>query len=173
MGFVLHKPIYNFKNFHEKSDGIVVLTGGKDRIQKGFDLFVYGKAAPRILITGIHPKTSDEDILSMWEDRENPLPQCCITLGREATTTIENAIEAKQWIDKNKIKEIHLVTSIYHMERSLKEFENMMPEIVIHPIRISNDQEMSGSSFWYLTFSEYNKNLFRDATIYVEKNFLK
>tara|TARA_B100001989_G_C24547181_1_gene471720 strand:- start:2251 stop:2835 length:585 start_codon:yes stop_codon:yes gene_type:complete len=155
-----------------ETDAIIVLTGGKNRINTGLELFADGKA-PKLLITGVHPKSPDADILSMWKDENKPLPDCCITLGREATTTIENAIEAKGWIDQNNVKVITLVTSDYHMPRALKEFWNVIPTLRILPYPVSKEDNLLSTSFWYLSFSEYNKNLFRDAVLYIEKNFMK
>ncbi|MDH5723288.1 MAG: YdcF family protein [Alphaproteobacteria bacterium] len=156
----------------ESKDGIIILTGGKNRIQEGLKLFANGKA-PKLLITGVHPKSPDKDILSLWDDKAKALPQCCITFGREATTTIENAIESKNWVEKNDIKEVLLVTSAYHMPRAIKEFKNIMPKLLITPYPVTHENNLTSPFFWSVTFSEYNKNLFRDATIYVEKNFLK
>lgn len=172
-GWFVTQILVNTPSKHiDNKDAIIILTGGKNRIQEGLRLFAHGKA-PKLLITGVHPKSPDKDILSLWDDKANPLPQCCITLERKATTTIENAIESKNWIEKNNIKEALLVTSAYHMPRAIKEFKNAMPELVIHPYPVTQETSIKSSSFWSLTFSEYNKNLFRDATLYVEENFLK
>ncbi|MCB1591414.1 MAG: YdcF family protein [Alphaproteobacteria bacterium] len=145
---------------NEKTDAIVVLTGGNYRIQTGLDLLAKG-AAPKLLITGVHEKVTVEDILKNWKS-EQPPPNCCISLGHKALTTYDNADEAKEWIEKNGIASIRLVTSDYHMARALIEFRRSIPGLktVPHPVE-EKDYGFTDWTFWQLAFSEYHKILFR------------
>lgn len=140
------------------AEAIIVLTGGENRVKTGINL-LEETPSKKLFISGVNPKTTKQDILKMW--REDPRsPPCCITLGREAKNTQENAIETKEWIKKNDIKSIRLVTSAYHMPRSLLEFEKNETDLVIfpHPVH-SRDISPRHKKFWALTFSEYNKTL--------------
>jgi len=155
-----------------KTDAIIVLTGGNYRITTGLDLFSKG-LAPKLLITGVHNSVTEKEIRTMWKGNVK-LPDCCITLGHEATTTYENAIEAQEWITKNNIKSARLVTSIYHIKRATLEFKNKLKdtEIIIHPVE-KQDYNMKDFIFWKITFDEYNKTLYRSAMIYLKQQVFK
>ncbi len=155
-----------------KTDAIIVLTGGNYRITTGLNLFAKG-LAPKLLITGVHKSVTEKDIRAMWKE-DTKLPKCCITLGHEATTTYENALEAKKWIKENNIKSARLVTSIYHIKRATLEFKNKLKdtEIIIHPVE-KHDYDMKDFIFWKITFDEYNKTLYRSAMIYLKKQVFK
>lgn len=142
----------------EPVEAIIVLTGGENRVKTGLDLLEAGQS-DKLFISGVNPKTSTQDILKMWKDGPHKAP-CCITLGHEAQNTEENARETKDWIEKNGIQSIRLVTSDYHMSRSLLEFGKGLPDLTIlpHPIR-SDDISVRNAKFWKLIFGEYNKTI--------------
>lgn len=147
-------------NTDEKTEAIIVLTGGNHRIQTGLDLLAQN-LAPRLFITGVHEKVTVEDILKNWKGKQPP-PTCCVTLGHKALTTYDNADEAQEWIENNHIKSIRLVTSGYHMGRALVEFKRTMPHIrtIAHPVA-ERDYGITEWKFWELAFSEYHKIIFR------------
>lgn len=150
----------------QKTDAIIVLTGGSSRIHTGLTLFSED-LANKLFITGVNKTTSDNDISSLWSG-ETPLP-CCIELGREATTTKENAIETKNWIEKNDVKTITLVTSNYHIDRAVQEFINTIPNVEIQKYPVPEQKYSTQHiQFWKLTFSEYNKIIFRKIVIMLE-----
>ncbi len=152
----------------KKTDAIIVLTGGNNRVKTGIELFST-EISPQLFITGVHQSVTKSEITSMWGG-DKKLPDCCIILGYKATTTIENALEAKEWINSNNIKSIYLVTSAYHMDRALLEFKNIIKDtnIIPHPIKI--ERSLKDLKFWEITFSEYNKILFRTALIMIERH---
>ncbi|MCK5373683.1 MAG: YdcF family protein [Alphaproteobacteria bacterium] len=157
-----------------KTDAIIVLTGGHLRIGKGLELYA-NEMAPQLFISGVHNLVTDEDIKAMWHG-EKPLPECCITLGRDAATTIGNAQEVNKWIETNNIKTIRLVTSAYHMPRAMLEFTSILDKedvgIIINPITQSQDLHNTRLlKYLNLTFDEYNKVLFRLAflTLYARE----
>ncbi len=151
------KPTY-------KTDAIIVLTGGNFRIKTGLSLFAAG-LSDHLFITGVHKSTTEADILSSAAQGLK-MPDCCITLGHLATTTLENAIETKDWLSGQNIKTIRLVTSSYHLARSYIEFTNALEnvEIILHPVE-ETDYKMSDKKFWILTLDEYNKILFRSIVL--------
>lgn len=138
----------------------MVLTGGNYRIHTGLTLFA-SRLSDNLYITGVHQSVTDQDILKMWKGI-TALPDCCIEIGHNATTTLENALETKEWLQGKDIKSIRLVTSTYHMKRALIEFNNALNgiEIIPHPVEES-DYRLKDIKFWILTFDEYNKILFR------------
>ncbi len=145
---------------NQKTDAIVVLTGGKGRVHEGLELFAYDKAQT-LYITGVHPDVKRSEIREMW-DGDRLLPNCCIILGYEARTTQQNATETKAWLAKQDYNSIRLVTGNFHMKRALQEFKHAMPDVKIyaHPIEQTDFQANQGR-YWTMSFSEYNKALYR------------
>lgn len=140
------------------TDAIIVLTGGEKRVNTGLDLLADGKGK-KLFISGVNSKVKPEELVALWKgDHEKVL--CCITLGYEAEDTSSNASESQEWIKKNNIHSITLVTSNYHMARSSLIFKQAMPDIQIykHPV-VPVDFEPWGKSFWVLTLQEYTKFL--------------
>ena len=143
-------------NVSAKADAIIVLTGGDKRVNEGLDLLAKG-SGKLLLVSGVNEKVKTEELIALWKgDREKVL--CCITLGYTASDTASNATETEDWIKARNVKSIRLVTSNYHMARSLLMFRKRMPGLTIytHPV-VPDDFQPWGRQFWVLTFSEYNK----------------
>lgn len=119
------------------SEGIVVLTGGKDRVMEGLALLDQGRAR-RLLISGVHPETSALDI-ARATDRRRALFSCCVDLGRTAANTTGNAREAQRWAARRQVKSLIVVTSAYHMPRSLLEMRALMPDVQLRPHAVKSD----------------------------------
>lgn len=165
LGWLLFATYIAMDNINKddiKTDAIIVLTGGNGRINEGLNL-LNKKLSPKLFISGVNEDVTEDDIFKTWELSDLSLKRpCCITLGYKSTDTISNASEVKEWIVKNNIKSIRLVTSSYHMPRAVMEIRNRLPqtEIIQHPV-ISNEFQLWDEKFWQLTFSEYNKTLIR------------
>jgi cell division transport system permease protein len=162
LGFVLFASTMNSKGDTTvaQADGIVVLTGGKSRIQEAVKLLSAGKAQ-RLLISGVHAQTSSRQLVRLVPGAK-PLFDCCIDLGRAAQDTIGNALESRSWAREQGFKSLIVVTSVYHMRRSLVEFKSAMPNTTLVPYSIvsSNvqmDQWWSDGATLKLLFSEYMK----------------
>lgn len=138
-----------------KADSIIVLTGARGRIDTGLEL-LHHKNANNLLISGVGQKAALEDLskyLQSFPSNQIHKLKSSITLGHFANSTEENAIESLEWIKKNNFKKIILVTSNYHMPRSLLLFKRLMPNTIIIP-------HQSYNSFNFKTvFIEYNKFL--------------
>jgi len=150
---------------YTKTDAIVVLTGGTQRVEEGLRLFALGRSGT-LFITGVHPSVKQEEITAQWSGSPN-LPECCIVLGYRATSTIQNAQELKEWLEyKEGIKSIRLVTANYHMPRAYNEFSHTLPDINILPHPIANHGFAANSwQFWNVMMSEYHKTMFRQLTM--------
>ena len=146
-----------------KTDAIIVLTGGKNRISEGIRL-LNENLADKLFISGVPADVSIKQIekqAKVYANDENK-----IELGRKAKNTLENAIETEEWIKKNNIKSIRLVTSSYHIPRSLQEFiiyvtkENDL-EVILNPIYSPNVNHNWWKSWgtFRLLIMEYNKFL--------------
>ncbi|MDB5644016.1 MAG: YdcF family protein [Hyphomicrobiales bacterium] len=108
------------------AQGMVVLTGGADRVADAIELFARGYA-DRLLITGVNQAITKTEIARL-NPRSRDLIECCVDLGYEAVNTIGNAREARLWAEQNGIEpSIIVVTSNYHMPRAMAELRHEMP----------------------------------------------
>ena len=117
-----------------KADAIVVLTGGYQRIDRAIDLLKKG-AGGRLLISGVNPTTSGNQIRKLTQSSSAPF-ECCVDMGYEAVDTIGNANEAARWISDHQFRRVLVVTNNYHMPRSLLELKVSDPEtdFIAYPV---------------------------------------
>ena len=155
------------QNINTRTDAIVVLTGGDNRIQTGLSLWA-DEMAPELFITGVQKNIERQTIFQSWDNAEKSLPLCCMTLGYMATSTVENAQETKEWVAENSIRSIRMVTSAYHTPRAFLEIKKAMPKLTVylHPVP-DRDFPKDGRKFFRYTFLEYHKLLWRLTQIYV------
>lgn len=121
----------------EGADGIVVLTGAAFRIQDAVALLEQGRGR-RLLITGVHPATTREALSQQVPDARE-LFACCIDIGHYARNTIGNAAEATGWARRHGFSSLIVVTSNYHLPRSLAEFSRAMPGTALIPYPVVAD----------------------------------
>jgi uncharacterized SAM-binding protein YcdF (DUF218 family) len=154
------------------TDAIVVLTGGKNRLQAGIDLLREGKAQ-KMFISGVHENVTFKELEEGFKNCPQNLKDK-IMLGYDAQDTHENALETADWIQKEKMQSLRLVTSGYHMRRSLLEFRHVLPDIKIvpHPVFSDNVQQKKWWRFWrtaLLILGEYSKYLLVNLLYFPEK----
>lgn len=142
----------------KETDGIAIFTGGKTRLNVALELFQQKKSS-YLLISGVNPESTFFEIAGALANDPG------ITLGYAALDTHGNAEETAEWARAHHIHTLRLITSNYHMPRSLFELCRLLPgvEVIPHPV--------VGDSFlkkkWWLNPStlrlvvqEYNKFLF-------------
>lgn len=150
----------------ETTDAIVVLTGGHNRVEEGLALFAAGRGA-HLFISGVHEDVKKSEILSLWKG-ENALPPCCVTLGYESTTTIQNAKEVRDWVEGEHYSSVRVVTGNYHMPRALLELSHALPGIGIYANPVKQpDLSFFAPRLWELLFLEYHKSIYRRAVLAV------
>ena len=124
----------------QSTDAIIVLTGGAERVTTGLSLLSHG-LAQRLFISGVHEHVRIKDLLSQisLNEREKINP-ATIDLGYAAANTTQNGQGTAELVRKNHIQTLRLVTSNYHMPRSLLEFSQRLPNVKIipHPISPKN-----------------------------------
>ena len=150
------------QNNEKKTDAIVVLTGGKNRILESFNLF-NNEMADILIISGVSDNVSlkelqrqNKTVITNNSDK--------IFIGREAATTYQNAIEVSEIIRRNNVRSVRLVTSYYHIPRSKEEILAHNPdiEVIVHPVysqNVSSKRSKNWNSF-KLVASEFNKFIF-------------
>jgi len=144
----------------EKADAIVVFTGGSRRIESAAKLLKNGKGK-RLLVSGVFSKTS-RHTLQERTGISKAVFDCCVDIDKKAADTIGNAEEAAKWAKKHGFNKLLIVTSTYHMPRSILEVERRLPDatLIAHPVKAA-DIDMEN---WYkdrrtllLLLSEYSK----------------
>jgi uncharacterized SAM-binding protein YcdF (DUF218 family) len=145
------------------TDAIVVLTGGAGRLEYGFKLLAQGRGK-KLFISGAGSGTTAAEFLRRAPAEFQPaLSEHDIALGHTAENTIGNAAETVLWLNKEKYTSIRLVTSGYHMPRSVAEFQEVAPNITIIPAPVFGGE--FAESWWstregrVLILSEYHKYL--------------
>ncbi len=125
-------------------DGLVILTGGNDRIKTGLDHIVALKAK-RVLISGVSKVVKIAAFECHQLQGYTHIIER-IDIGYGAVNTFSNALEAAIWVRKHQFNSIGLVTSRFHLPRSLWLFKEAMPEIGIVPIVV----DANDSTFFHL-----------------------
>lgn len=151
-----------FQDDGQNTDGIVVLTGGTRRLETGLALLA-AKRAKKLFVSGVHHGTDVAELMRVY--RTDPrLLDCCLKLGYTADDTMGNARETAEWAAAENMKSIRIVTSNYHMRRSLFELERLLPNVRLVPHPVVPDHVKS-TRWWNwpgstnLIIGEYNKYL--------------
>ena len=142
----------------EHADGIVVLTGGAERIETALRLLAGGRA-PLLLISGVG-RGADLAELTRRVDLA-PGQAAQITLGHVATTTRGNADETAAWAQAHGVRSLIVVTAGYHMPRALLEIGRALPAVVLHPFPVQPPALRGGMEFATVRMmaNEYDKYL--------------
>lgn len=136
----------------ERTDGIVVLTGGPGRAARGFELIQRG-LADRLLISGVADAVRPRELALRYGVPMATI-RCCVDLGRAATDTRTNGQEVADWIREHDMRSIRVVTNDWHMPRARKEIRWRIGS----GVELIPDAVHSERSFRQL-FVEYNKYL--------------
>lgn len=132
------------------ADAIVVLTGGSGRLEYALQLMAEGKSNILFISGAGKDVTLDDVVRQAQSEVRGKINRNNIILGHQGENTIGNAEEIKEWLKNTNYKKIILVTSNYHIPRSLLELSTSLPQIsIITAPVIADDNEM--------LFSEYHK----------------
>lgn len=158
----------------------VILTGGPGfrRIEQGISLLLNNQVE-RLLISGVDPSVSLSAILTpvastLSGENINWL-SCCIDLGYEARDTIGNAKETKYWVEQHGYQELVIITSDYHLLRSMTELHAALPQTKLYYSSVPSDflksvdeGKINVKYLWKL-IEEYNKFLLVKARQWLKK----
>ena len=111
-----------------KADGIVALTGGDERLDTAVALLERG-VGQRLLVSGVAAETTKETVGKM--SGGGPRFACCADIGYAAEDTHGNAAETANWARDNHFDSLVIVTSRYHMPRTMKEFSHLLPDVTL------------------------------------------
>lgn len=139
----------------EKTDAVVVATGGPGRIAQGLSVLDAGLAR-QMLVTGVDREVRPGEFAAEFEVSEKRMA-CCVSLGFQAVDTRGNAAEAADWVMANDIGSVRLVTTDWHMRRAGRELARQLPG----DVRIVRDAVPSTPDLASL-FLEYHKLIASD-----------
>ncbi|MBU2531308.1 MAG: YdcF family protein [Alphaproteobacteria bacterium] len=135
-GFILFASIATHppEDPSTRAEAIVALTGGTQRIRAAGDLLEKHRAG-RLLISGVNRMVKQSDLQRML-DINSDLFACCVDIDYAAQNTRGNAIQTRKWASEHEFESLIVVTSSYHMPRSLAELGHMLPAVnlVAHPV---------------------------------------
>ena len=134
----------------ERTDAIVVPTGGPGRIERGIALLRQG-AAERLLVSGVFEDVKPAEFVAEYGLSPREM-DCCVVLGFAALDTRGNARETAEWIRTGEYRSLRLVTSDWHMRRSRNELRQVLPP----DVRVVADAVPTEPSLRML-FLEYHK----------------
>jgi uncharacterized SAM-binding protein YcdF (DUF218 family) len=129
-----------------RADAIVALTGpSAERVNAAIRLLEQDKGE-RVLISGVNPEVRREELRALTPG-SNRLFNCCVDLGFEAETTTGNAAEIAAWTRSKGYDSLIVVTSDYHMPRSLMEIRSAAPGVELTPYAVETPS-LDNSRWW-------------------------
>jgi uncharacterized SAM-binding protein YcdF (DUF218 family) len=149
-----------------QADGIVVLTGGADRVAAGLRLLDEGRA-PALLISGagrgagLVAIAQGQGLAQADLDARDLAARIAprIALGYAAQTTFGNAAETASWARRIGARSLIVVTAGYHMPRALLELGRALPGVALHPAPVQSPvlRERAGPGVLRLLAGEFDK----------------
>ena len=109
----------------DRTDAIVVPTGGQGRIARGLVVLRAGEAS-KLFVTGVDPDVTEGEFAAEY-GVERETMECCVTLGHIAENTRGNAAETAEWMRVNHFTSLRLVTADWHMRRAAVELGSALP----------------------------------------------
>lgn len=137
------------------ADAIVAISGGDTiaRTDEAISLYKAGWGKRLIFSGAAADKTGLSNALAMKKYALGlEVPDTDISIEEFSQTTAENAANTGLFIEKNDIKKIILVTSVYHQRRASMEFRTRLGDkvtIVNHPV--AHDRQWT--QYWWLTLT--------------------
>ena len=130
----------------ERADAIVALTGpSAERVNAAIRLLEQDKGK-RLLVSGVNREVRREELRALTPGSSR-LFNCCVDLGFEATDTTGNAQEIAAWAKAKNYDSLIVVTSDYHMARSLVEIRSAAPGIELTPYAVETPS-LDNSRWW-------------------------
>lgn len=146
-----------------ESDAIVVLAGGRGRIEEGIKLY-RSHSARLLFLVGVDPSVRKGDL---FKEKKGARGGEQVFLEKASRNTLENALYSRDLIAREKVRSITLITSRYHMKRAVLIFRSTLPKDVAvypYPVDSSNLKEKwwsHGGSSRLLLGEFYKYCLFR------------
>jgi len=149
---------FSYRQSPRKADAIVVLTGGKGRVEEGVRLYKEQRA-DYLIFVGVDPSVKKRDL---YRPKNGDPSSENVILEQSSRNTLENSLYGRDIIVRNGVHTVLLITSRYHLKRASILFRNSLPkDIVIIPYPV--DSGSLKESWWshggsfHLLFREFYK----------------
>lgn len=145
-------------------DAIVVLTGGSNRLQTGFDMLSQN-LGKKLFISGVYQGVEVRELLALIKPTDTTDTDPRVVLGFEASNTVGNAFETAAWLRGEGYRRFYLVTANYHLKRAALEFKILAPDLEALPLPVT-PEGLDMHNWWRneqhrsLIIREYMKYLF-------------
>lgn len=149
---------FSYRQSTGKADAIVVLAGGKGRVEEGVRLFREQRAR-YLFFVGVDPSVRKSDL---YKARPGDPSIDNVILEKSSRNTVENSIFGRDVIMDKGVHSVLLITSRYHLKRASILFRNSLPKDIAltpYPVDSVNLKESwwsHGGSF-QLLFREFYK----------------
>ena len=149
---------FSYRQNNRKTDAIVVLAGGKGRVEEGVRLYRESRAK-YLFFVGVDPSVRKSDL---YRPKPGDPSAENVILEKSSRNTLENSIFGRDVIVSNGVHSVLLITSRYHLKRASILFRNSLPKnitIIPYPVDSVNLKESwwnHGGSF-QLLFREFYK----------------
>lgn len=116
------------------ADGLVVLTGGAERVETGLRLLIAGRA-DRLLVSGV-ARGLDLGGLARLAGVDPAQLAGRVTLDHEASSTRGNAAATAAWAGLHDVRSLIVITGYYHMPRALAELAITCPAVTLYRLPV-------------------------------------
>lgn len=149
---------FSYRQSETKADAVVVLAGGKGRVDEGVRLY-RARKGNWLFFIGVDPSVRKSDLY--LPRRGDPPPEGVI-LEKLSRNTLENAIYGRDVIMGKNVRSILLITSRYHMKRASILLRNALPkDVAIYPYPVDSvnlkEAWWSHVGSFHLLFNEFYK----------------
>lgn len=153
IGFIWFSVLLPQPAGDDTTDGVVVLTGGAGRIERGLEA-LDERWSRAMLISGVDSEVTDAEIARQYRIPARTM-RCCIKLGYDAVNTRTNAAETAAWVAEGEMASLRLVTADYHMRRAAFDLRRQVgPDVTILRDAVRTEPPLQ------MLFLEYHKLLF-------------
>jgi uncharacterized SAM-binding protein YcdF (DUF218 family) len=150
----------------QKSDVIIVLSGGNERLSKGVELYKEGYAPYILLTNAVYGITQDPENTLLNQIAGYNLPTQAILLETKAESTYENALFTRPILEKYHFRSAIIVSSNYHMRRVKFNFDRVYRNTSIRLTYCATSSSLYNPNRWWatkkgllITMNEYVKLL--------------
>jgi uncharacterized SAM-binding protein YcdF (DUF218 family) len=139
----------------KEADAIVLLSGGKGRLEKAINLYKSGYASKMIVSNGLAD--------GLWKKAAKLLPSTSLILEGKADSTYESALYVKEIMKKYKYHSAIVVSSNYHMRRVKYNFDRVFKKSHTELTYVASNTAYDSKGWWKskhdigVTISEYIK----------------
>ncbi|MEA5112779.1 MAG: YdcF family protein [Geobacteraceae bacterium] len=149
---------FSMRQRQVNTDAIVVLAGGRGRVEEGIKLYRAHRARWLFLV-GVDPSVRKKDL---FREKSGERGGEDVLLENVSRNTLENAIHARDLITRKDVRSVLLITSRYHMMRSILLFNSVLPkDVAVYPYPVDSrnlkEEWWAHEGSFRLLFGEFYK----------------